>query len=80
MGTMGRSMLREIFIAFDVCDFNPGSGKRVVLMSVHIRYTSCVLKSVISFEFACSKYLRKFMTKMFEEQGQALFAHMSEKL
>lgn len=32
MGTMGRSMVREIFIAFDVCDFNPGSGKRAVLM------------------------------------------------
>lgn len=32
MGTMGRSIAREIFIAFDVCDFNPGSGKRAVSM------------------------------------------------
>lgn len=32
MGTMGRSMVREIFIAFDVRDFNPGSGKRAVLL------------------------------------------------
>lgn len=49
-------------------------------MSVHVHYTSCVLRLVISFEFVCSKYLRKFMTKMFEEQRQALFAHTSEKL